>query len=385
MVGLRRAGAIFTAALFLLVALSASAWSQTQQKKTTQPLSDFAIRSNQVNAGVVGVIAGGIGGTYIRIATDLASVLDEGERLRILAMAGKGSQQNITDLLYLRGVDVAIVQSDILTYARAKQKQNKLYGRISYITKLYNEEFHLVTRKGVKNLRALRGKKVNFGNKGSGTHMTSSVVFRTLGIKVVPTTFDYDLALEKLKKGEIEAMVYVAGKPAALFSKIKPKDGLKLLRVDYTPNLQKTYLPATFTTKDYPGLVPRGKKVRTVAVGAVMAVLNWRKGTPRHQRLQRFIDAFFTKFDEFQSEPRHPKWQEVNLTAKIPGWRRYPPAEKWLEKNIASTSGLPSNPQSLRKAFKAFLKESGQARGLTAADQDALFEKFLTWSKASTQ
>ena len=77
--------------------------------------------SARANAGTVGVIAGGIDGTYARIAADLAAVLDEPDGLRVLPILGKGSVQNISDILALRGVDVGIVQSDVLAYARRER------------------------------------------------------------------------------------------------------------------------------------------------------------------------------------------------------------------------------------------------------------------------
>ncbi len=74
----------------------------------------------KANANVVGVISGGLDGTYTRFAADLAAVLDDIDGLRIVPMIGKGSFQNLSDLLYMRGVDVAIVQSDVLAAARRK-------------------------------------------------------------------------------------------------------------------------------------------------------------------------------------------------------------------------------------------------------------------------
>ena len=47
----------------------------------------------QINSGTVGIISGGVDGTYIRIATDLAAVLDNGDNLRVLPVMGKGSVQ----------------------------------------------------------------------------------------------------------------------------------------------------------------------------------------------------------------------------------------------------------------------------------------------------
>ena len=85
---------------------------------TTPTLNSLAIRAN---AGTVGIISGGADGTYVRIAADLAAVLDDGDSLRVLPILGKGSLQNIADILVLRGVDIGIVQSDVLAYARREK------------------------------------------------------------------------------------------------------------------------------------------------------------------------------------------------------------------------------------------------------------------------
>lgn len=332
----------------------------------------------QVNRGTVGIITGAITGTYARIATDLSAVLDQGDELRVLPIIGKGSIQNITDILYLRGIDVGIVQSDVLHYIRETGTYPDISNRIAFITKLYNEEIHILTRTDMKTVEDLRGKKVNFANEGSGTYMTASVVFKKLAIDVEITTFDYELALEKLKKGEIDALFYVAGKPAPIFASIKPEEGLQLLSVDLTPELAETYLPAEFSTADYPGLIPPNQEVKTVAVGAVMAVFNWRKGNGRYHKIKRFVDAFFSQFDEFLQAPRHPKWQEVNLAADVPGWKRFEPARVWLESHESDDAGQVSE-------FKTFLETTGQATALSAEDQEELFKRFLKWKETRGQ
>ena len=145
---------------------------------------------NSVNQGTVAVISGGVNGTYIRIASDLAAVLDKEGQLRILPIIGKGSVQNIIDLLYLRGVDVAILQSDVLSFSRKENLHPTLPQRIRYITKLYNEEVHILARNDVVQLSELAGKKVNVDVVGSGTAMTASVLFDALGLKIEATHFD---------------------------------------------------------------------------------------------------------------------------------------------------------------------------------------------------
>ena len=287
----------------------------------------------EINQGTVGIISGGASGTYIRIAADLASVLDRGNDLRVLAIIGKGSVQNIDDILYLRGIDIGIVQSDVFAFVKKQKKHPTIDERIRFITKLYNEEFHLLANREIASVQDLAGKKVNFDVRGSGTYMTASVVFDLLGLNIEPTTFDQALALEKVKSGEIAAMVYVAGKPASLFNSVQASDPVHFLEIPLGPEVLETYLPSRLRNEDYPQIVQAGSDVSTLAVGAVMAVYNWPSGHPRQTKVKRLIDSFFERFAEFQKPPRHPKWREVSLSATVPGWTRFPPAEEWLRRN----------------------------------------------------
>ena len=281
--------------------------------------------------GEVGIIAGGVNGTYIRIAADMTTVLDT-DNLRVLAIIGKGSVQNISDLLYLRGVDMAIVQSDVLEYLKRQGTYKNIEKRIYYITKLYNEEFHLIAKSGINNLSDLAGRRVNFDTKGSGTSITASILFDILKIQVEPTYYDQATALEKLKSGEIDALVYVAGKPAQLFEKLTAADSLHFVSVDHTPTLLETYLPTQLNSQDYPNLIKPDQDVKTVAVGAVLAVYNWERINARYKKVANFVNHFFGRFSEFQQPGRHPKWREVSLSAVIPGWMRFQPAQEWLQR-----------------------------------------------------
>lgn len=311
-------------ARLLIAMLTTLALLGTAQAQTAEELRD------RINRGTVGLVTGGVNGTYIRIGADLAAVLDS-EDLRILAILGKGSVQNVADLLYLRGMDVAIVQSDVLEFLRRQGTYAGIASRVHYITKLYNEEFHLLARPGIESVADLRGRKVNVDSEGSGTAMTASVVFDLLDIPVETVHHDQNLALEQLKNGEIDALVYVAGKPTTLFKDIAPGSGLHFLSIDYTPQLMETYLPARLGAEDYPGLIPAGEAVNTVAVGAVLAVYNWDPGQFRYAKVARFVNRFFDNFAAFQQSSRHPKWREVSLPAVVPGWTRFRAAQQWLD------------------------------------------------------
>lgn len=300
-----------------LLALPATALAQSAaQIQLTQ-------RTNEANAGTVGIIAGGVDGTYIRIAADLAAVLDRGNELRVIAMLGKGSIQNIQDIILLRGVDIGIVQSDALAFARRNRLVPGVESQIQYIAKLYDEEIHLLVRPGIGGLAELEGQVVNVDVAGSGTAMTASLVFEALGIRPRFANEVQDLALTRLRAGEIAGMVFVAGRPARLFATVPPGTGLRFLPIPPTPALMETYLPGILAAADYPALIPEGSSVETIAVGAVMAVYAWPPGHERHRKVARFVEALHARFPDFLRPPRHPKWREVNLAAQVPGWVRF--------------------------------------------------------------
>ena len=98
--------------------------------------------------------------------------------------------------------------------------------------------------------------------------------------------------------------------------------------------LSDKYFPATLRHEDYPRLIAAGNTINTLAVGTVLGAFNWPEKSERYKRIARFVDAFFSKFDNFLAPSRHPKWSEVNLAAEVPGWKRFPAAQQWLESRM---------------------------------------------------
>ena len=374
--GMRGAlGVAVAPALALLVMLTA-AHAETAQNNSQTP---------DVNDTTVGIVTGTVTGTYIQFASDLSNVLDTPGKLRILALLGKGSMQNVEDILTIRGVDLGIVQSDVLTYV----KKNGLFAdgvdKLQYITKLYNEELHLLARADIQKLEDLRGKKVNFGLKGSGIAVTSSVVFDLLKIAVEPTYEDPEAALEKLKKGDIAASMGVYGKPAKIYRELKAEQGVKFLPVPPNLELSKVYFPSLLTAKDYPDLIPAGETVETIAVGAILVVYGWEPNTPRYNKVSRFVDMFFSSLAQLQQPPRHQKWQEVTLVPEVPGWVRFPAAQEWLKR--ASVAKTPTQSPDLA-AFERFLAEEFPGHNKGGGDDQArlkLYQAFKAWRNSQAK
>src|SRR5260370_34588264 len=168
--------------------------------------------------GVVELEVTGTAGISLRIAEDLANIIDDGATRRLVPVIGKSSLQNITDLKLLRGVDIAILQTDVLDYAKEKQLFPGLESSFTYIAKLYNEEFHLLARPDIKTIANLANQKVNGDAQGSVTAITANRGLHRLRLKVQQTNDSQEVALEKLRKGEIAPLAFAAGKPAPLFA-----------------------------------------------------------------------------------------------------------------------------------------------------------------------
>ena len=96
-----------------------------------------------LNANTITLITGTIGGTYVQIGADLASVLDDGNKLRVLPIVGRGSVQSVADILFLQGVDIGIVRADTLDYLERKGFAKDIKKQFTYVTKLYNEEMQV--------------------------------------------------------------------------------------------------------------------------------------------------------------------------------------------------------------------------------------------------
>jgi TRAP-type uncharacterized transport system substrate-binding protein len=358
---------------------SSSGQSQTIPKTLLQGGSEADVKQRK-NSWTVGVVGGQYTGTYMRFADELAQALDDGENLRILPIVSYGAASNLEDLLYLRNVDVAITQADVFEFFRTERKTPNLANRIHFIMRLPIAEVHVLARDEIATIEDLRGKKVSFGPAGAGSSLTGTIIFQRLGIAVEQVLIDNAQAMQKLKSGEISALVRVIGRPIDFFAKIPPNSGLRLLSIPYSKKFGDYYTLGEFTSQEYPTLVPAGQKVDTIAVPTVLAAYNWPKGGDRYRRIERFVERLFATWDKFQKPPFHPKWRDTNLAATVPGWQRFAVSERLLAKVAAADAADQSK---LSLEFQSFLKGAGDAAAVprSPADREELFREFLQWRK----
>jgi uncharacterized protein len=367
----------------LTLSVAVSLQSSPAERAGARPIPDkpnLGTLGERLNANTVAIVAGNPNATYLTIAYDLSDVLDDGDNFRILPVIGKGGGQNIRDVRFLKGIDLGITQSIILNEFRASGEIGGIDDKIDYITKLFNEEMHVVVRadSGIDSIAQLDGKKVNFSDIGSGSQLSSRDIFKRLGIAPVEVNMGQGDALEKLKSGELAATILIAGKPTGAMGKLKASDGFRFLPVPFSKPLQTEYLPAVLGNSDYPGMVEPGQDVNTIAVSAVLIAYNWPKDSDRYRRIANFVDVFFPKLAALQKPPHHPKWRETNLAAVVPGWTRFPAAQDWLDSHHASQP-VANAPRQQFDQFLAARSAQGLGDPGNAVERNQLFQQFMDW------
>jgi TRAP-type uncharacterized transport system substrate-binding protein len=337
-------------------------------------------KRDRVNEGTVTVLSAPVGGVTAILMSDLARVVDNDE-VRVLQVVGKGPVQNVIDVLDLKSIDMAAVVSDVPEFYKLQYNVPDIASKLRYIAKLYDNEIHIIAPTSIRTVFDLAGKRV-MAPKDVGFYAAKSV-FARLNIKC---TFDIQtddmLGLQEVVNGEADAWIVSTGKVMPIARNLKNDGGrLHLVAIPYDTKLQDLYLPSTLSSDDYPNLIPPGQKVETLAASVLLITYNWPENSERYRRVAKFVDAFFSKIDEFDKPPRHPKWREASISATIPGWERFKAAQDWLDLNqrSASSTSAVDSPEE----FKQFLsQQSGLSRSdLSNAELVRLYNAFLQWKR----
>jgi hypothetical protein len=177
-----------------------------------------------------------------------------------------------------------------------------------------------------------------------------------------------------LRKGEVDAIVAIEGKPLQWLNQITDRN-LHLVPVDYARPLHDEYLPSKLSSADYPNLVAEGTSVETIAAEAVLAAYNWAPNSDRYRRLSLLVDTMFDKVAQLQRPPFHPKWKELALRATVSGWTRFKASQDWLDRNMPPAAGSAVSAASGAAPAPA----PDAAADASPRDRDPLYREFLEW------
>ena len=269
----------------------------------------------------IGIVTGGKTGTYIQIGQNIKNLLRQ-HGITLIVHPSQGGMQNIMDVYKRKGVQLGIVQSDVLAYIEQSdndQEMKRLTKKIKLVFPLYNEEVHILARKPLKTLSDLQNKRVALGRDGSGTFLTSTTI---LHLADIHPESEYlvggETALEALKANRIDAMFYVAGSPVKLFKdKVQETDELNLIEID-DKAVKELYPESRISQGTYTW---QKHDLDTVSVKAILVTYDY-----KHTNCQRVADVaeIIYKNKAWLEDHGHTKWQDVNLDFNLPKkWQRY--------------------------------------------------------------
>ena len=258
-------GIIFVLALGLVVS------GCTQQETTTSPVEKTEIT----------IYTGGTGGVYFPLGSKYAELLTKYGTVVSAEAVTSGASVANAKAIENGNAQAVIIQNDVAYYA-----YNGLYmfedgsiKKLKGVASLYPETVQIVVRadSDIKTFQDLKGKKVSIGAVGSGCAVGAEQVFKAAGVwdsidKVYMTMSESSQAL---RLGQIDALVYVSGAPAAAVTQIATQTPVRLIPVsEEILNKLKDegyifYVKQVVPKGTYNGLT---EDVPTIAVKAMLAV-----------------------------------------------------------------------------------------------------------------
>jgi TRAP-type uncharacterized transport system substrate-binding protein len=353
-------------------------FAQTQpadSPATESPLTPGKFPDREaVNAGTVTIMTAPAGGAESVLAADMARVLDEKDKLRVLPVMGKGPVQNVIDLLYLKNIDMGLVTTDLPEFYKIQYGEPNITERLRYIAK-FNDEIHIIAPTEIKTVFDLEGKRIEAA-KDIGLYSARAIFSRLkINVSFDPAYLNDDTgALQQVIDGKADAWIVGTGKVMPIARDLKNENRrLHLVSIPYDKRLWDLYVPSDFSSDEYPNLIPPGETIEAVAASVVLAALDFPEKTERYERVAKFVDALFSRIEEFSKPPRHPKWKEASIAAIIPGWQRFKAAQDWLDRSREQHLGALSS-------FKYFMERQGHAN-LSEEELKTLYDRFLEWNR----
>jgi TRAP-type uncharacterized transport system substrate-binding protein len=273
-------------------------------------------RNATLNANAIGLLASQPSAMQDGIA--IADAVSHVESLRVLPIVGNGSLQSLNDLLFLEGVDVAILSSDSLGYARKHALYSDEDRKLSYLVKLANSSIVILVRGEATSLKDLSGRKVATGPATSDSFIAADLVFGDQQITVERLALQGTAAINALRDGTVDAAVLVTGESSAALAAIEQESGLRILPVSVSEKLADVYAPSILDASQYPNLMKQGSAIETVAAAVILAVFDWPKTSKNAGKLRKFDKALL---DHYLSGLTADK--VTNFSAAVPGWKPF--------------------------------------------------------------
>jgi len=278
-------------------------------------------------AADLGIVTGSDKGTYYQFGLNLQTLAKQ-KGINLAVHPSRGSIENVFAVYQRPGVQMGIVQSDVLAFV-ARVETDPVLKRIAKKTKmifpLYNEEVHLLGRPEITSFDDLADSRVAIGREGSGNYLTSRLLFKMADVAPREMlAIDTEEALAALKAGRIDAMFYVAGHPVKLMTEgVTEADGLTLIPIT-NKSITEFYPSAQIPAGTYRWQL---QAVETVAVKSVLISFDYRRRDC--DNVGRFAQVLFEN-RPWLVQNGHPKWRSVDLEYQLRGWEQYDCVRRYL-------------------------------------------------------
>jgi TRAP transporter TAXI family solute receptor len=308
-------------------------------------LQNYSTPCDEKKMTFMKVSTGSSSGTYIKIGKDLARFVAPDSCVMLQVETSRGSVDNVYKLLSSKFVALAVVQSDVLgrfkelsresLNPKLRNKAKKIVDRLRLVKPLYMEEVHFIVKKSslLKKIQDIKDARINIGSNGSGTAMSSILIYKELFGDKIPHdnifTYNYDRAFRKLMKGDIDVMVMVGGQPISKLKSIPKRFQNKVRFLYYDKELPQqvySYSITKIKKSSYPWMQ---SDIQTIGVPSYLVTFNYGRTANKYQKKMKKALARmafnFKKNVHLLKRCGHKKWKEVdkNLQKPLRGWRYY--------------------------------------------------------------
>jgi uncharacterized protein len=299
------------AAAFSLVA--SFAWAQAPNPRA------------EVRKGLVSVLTDGIadpGSRATQAINQLAAYAGHMPNVRVLPISGHGAAENVRDLLYLRGVDLAVLNSDVLAFLDQTGQYPDARRRLRFVTHLFDQKVFLLVRNGINAIEDLRGRRLAVVSEAGGGRVTARALFGLSRIDVAVDPIGPGEVLDDATVARFDGVLLLSDDLARVRAGPRMRQEYHLLPIPMTPDLQKAYRSAVIDAQEAAGF-SSAANVETVAVSALLAVFNWTPTQGRYADVTNFIAAVFLNLKGLR-QPSNSIWRQADISASSPGWTRFP-------------------------------------------------------------
>jgi ABC-type amino acid transport substrate-binding protein len=294
--------------------------------------------------GAVTVLTDGIAEPNSGATRAINELAKEIGNIRVLPIAGHGAVANVRDLLQLKGVDFAVLNSDIFQFLQQTRQYPNAQKQIRYVTHIYSQKIYLLARKEFKTIDDLRGRKLAVPSRGAGSHTTAMTLFNLLGINVV---LHAGVDLDNFNVESFDGILLLGDELARARLSAQARRDLQVMPIGFAPPLRATYRPAVIEPNELAG-VAVAESTETVSVSTLLAVYNWTSAQPRYADVSAFSTRLFAALARLRQNASSV-WRQADVNAQIAGWSRYSAAQpaRGLSKEQLARLALAERPQAM--------------------------------------